>query len=86
YSDANHSLPFLSAADNESAKQINEKVVRALADNFCEPYQGILYGGCMATQDDTKVIEYNERFGDPEALNLLTLLEKDFVDIAQAIT
>lgn len=86
YSDANHSLPFLSAADIERAKQINEKVVRALADKFCEPYQGILYGGFMATKDDTKVIEYNARFGDPEAMNLLTLLETDFVEIAQAIT
>ncbi|MDE5035651.1 phosphoribosylamine--glycine ligase, partial [Francisella tularensis subsp. holarctica] len=51
-----------------------------------EPYQGILYGGYMATKDDTKVIEYNARFGDPEAMKLLTLLETDFVEIAQAIT
>ncbi|MDE4972244.1 phosphoribosylamine--glycine ligase, partial [Francisella tularensis subsp. holarctica] len=34
YSDANHSLPFLSADDIERAKQINEKVGRALADKF----------------------------------------------------
>ncbi|MDE5014542.1 phosphoribosylamine--glycine ligase, partial [Francisella tularensis subsp. holarctica] len=72
--------------DIERAKQINVKVVRALADKFCEPYQGILYGGFMSTKDDTKVIEYNARFGDPEAMNLLTLLETYFVEIAQANT
>ncbi|AEI35361.1 phosphoribosylaminoimidazolesuccinocarboxamide synthase [Francisella salina] len=86
YSDANHSLPFLSDSDIARAKEINEKVAKALSDKFGEPYQGILYGGFMATKDDTKVIEYNARFGDPEAMNLLTLLETDFVEIVQAIT
>ena len=35
----------------------------------------------MATADGVKLIEYNARFGDPEALNLLTLLETDFVAV-----
>ncbi|API86246.1 phosphoribosylamine--glycine ligase [Francisella uliginis] len=86
YSDADHSLPFLSDKDIQRAKEINEKVVHALAEKFGELYQGILYGGFMATKNDTKVIEYNARFGDPEAMNLLTLLETDFVEIVEAIT
>ena len=86
YSDANHSLPFLSDTDIARAKQINEDVAKALHDKFGTPYQGILYGGFMATKDDTKVIEYNARFGDPEAMNLLTLLESDFLEIANGIT
>ncbi|MED7818687.1 MULTISPECIES: phosphoribosylaminoimidazolesuccinocarboxamide synthase [unclassified Francisella] len=86
YSDANHSLPFLSEEDIQKAKDINEKVVQALFEKFGEPYQGILYGGFMATKNDTKVIEYNARFGDPEAMNLLTLLETDFVEIIKVIT
>ncbi len=49
------------------------------------PYQGILYGGFMATRDGVRLIEYNARFGDPECLNLLTLLETDFVQICRAI-
>ena len=85
YSDANHSLPFLSDSDIERAKEINEKVVHALADKFGTPYQGIVYGGFMATISDIKVIEYNARFGDPEAMNLLSLLDGDFVEIAKAI-
>ena len=86
YSDANHSLPFLSDSDIERAKEINEQVAKALHDKFGTPYQGILYGGFMATISDTKVIEYNARFGDPEAMNLLTLLETGFLAIAKGIT
>lgn len=86
YSDANHSLPFLSDSDITRAKEINEKVVHALKDKFGQPYQGILYGGFMATRRDTKVIEYNARFGDPEAMNLLTLLDADFIEIMRGIT
>ncbi len=85
YSDVNHSLPFLSDSDIERAKEINEKVAHALKDKFGTPYQGILYGGFMATIKDTKVIEYNARFGDPEAMNLLSLLDGDFIKIAMAI-
>ena len=85
YSDSNHSLPFLSDSDIERAKEVNEKVVHALADKFGTPYQGILYGGFMATISDTKVIEYNARFGDPEAMNLLSLLESNFVEIANSM-
>jgi phosphoribosylamine--glycine ligase len=44
-----------------------------------------LYGGFMATAEGVKLIEYNARFGDPECLNLLTLLETDFVTICRAI-
>ncbi|MGA8938819.1 MAG: phosphoribosylglycinamide synthetase C domain-containing protein, partial [Acidobacteriaceae bacterium] len=57
----------------------------ALAEECGAPYQGILYGGFMATADGVKLIEYNARFGDPESLNLLTLLETDFVSICRAI-
>jgi phosphoribosylamine--glycine ligase len=85
YSCADHSLPFLNAADIEAARSINELVAKALAEECGAPYQGVLYGGFMATADGVKLIEYNARFGDPECLNLLTLLETDFVEICRAI-
>ena len=39
----------------------------------------------MVTKDGVKLIEYNARFGDPEAINLLTLLETDFAKVCQDI-
>jgi phosphoribosylamine--glycine ligase len=85
YSDADHKLPFLTAADITEAQRINEQVAQALAQECDAPYQGILYGGFMATRDGVKLIEYNARFGDPESLNLLTLLRSDFVSVCRAI-
>ncbi len=85
YTDADHKLPFLADADIAAAQAINQQVATALAEECGAPYQGILYGGFMATKDGVKLIEYNARFGDPESLNLLTLLETDFVEICRAI-
>ncbi|MCK5345243.1 MAG: phosphoribosylamine--glycine ligase, partial [Candidatus Heimdallarchaeota archaeon] len=49
-------------------------------------YNGILYGGFIATADGVKLIEYNARFGDPEAMNVLSLLQSDLIDIFLGIT
>jgi phosphoribosylamine--glycine ligase len=85
YTDADHKLPFLEDADIVAAQEINQRVAAALAEECGAPYQGILYGGFMATKDGVKLIEYNARFGDPESLNLLPLLETDYVEICRAI-
>ena len=85
YSDVDHRLPFLIAEDIAQAQAINERVAVALAEECGAPYRGILYGGFMATADGVRLIEYNARFGDPEALNLLTLLESDFVTICRSV-
>ncbi|MBT3589231.1 MAG: phosphoribosylamine--glycine ligase [Candidatus Marinimicrobia bacterium] len=85
YSDANHSLPFLSNDDISEAHNINIKTAKAVKDKFGVGYKGILYGGFMATANGVKLIEYNARFGDPEAMNVLSLLESDFIDICYGI-
>jgi phosphoribosylamine--glycine ligase len=85
YTDKNHSLPFLNNEDIVAAQRTNEQVAAALAIECGAPYKGILYGGFMATRDGVKLIEYNARFGDPEALNLLTLLKTDFVEVCRAV-
>jgi len=86
YSDANHSLPFLTDYDISQAQEINNKTVQAVKDKFGEGYKGILYGGFMSTANGVKLIEYNARLGDPEAINVLSLLESDFIEICTSIT
>jgi phosphoribosylamine--glycine ligase len=54
----------------------------ATADGF--PFQGILFIGVMLTADGPKVLEYNVRFGDPEAQAILVRLESDLVDLFEA--
>ena len=49
-------------------------------------FKGCLYFGLMLTADGPKVIEYNCRFGDPEAQVVLPLLESDLLEVMQAVT
>ena len=81
YSDYNHSLPFLNDTDIESAKKINLLTMEALKNKTGMDYIGILYGGFMAVKNGVRLIEYNARFGDPEAMNVLSILKTDFIDI-----
>lgn len=85
YTDANHSLPYLEQSDIARAQEINRLTAAALMKECGEPYTGILYGGFIAVKDGVRVIEYNARFGDPEALNVLPLMQSDFVAICQSI-
>ena len=82
-SDANHRLPFLSEEQIKQAHVINQTLLDAVQTKYQKPYKGILYGSFMATKDGVKLIEFNARFGDPEALNLLALLETDFVSLCE---
>jgi len=49
------------------------------------PFKGMLYAGLMIDGDDVKVLEFNCRFGDPEAQPLLMRLKSDVVDIFEAV-
>ncbi|MCH8010340.1 MAG: phosphoribosylamine--glycine ligase [Candidatus Marinimicrobia bacterium] len=85
YSDANHLLPFLTREDVTQARQFNEATIEALKKEFGMGYKGILYGGFIVTTDGVKLIEYNARLGDPEGMNVLSILESDFITICWAI-
>ncbi len=49
------------------------------------PFKGCLYFGLMITPNGPKVIEYNARFGDPEAQVVLPRLDTDLIDICEAV-
>ncbi len=80
YSDADHRLPFLTASEYDTAVEVLRRTVEAMA-SMGTPFRGILYGGFMATSDGPKLLEYNVRFADPESMNVLPVLEDDFVDL-----
>lgn len=85
YSCADHLLPFLSQAEVREAQQINARVARALMTETGEPYRGVLYGGFMVTANGVKLIEYNARFGDPEAMNVIPLIKGNFLDVCMQV-
>lgn len=84
YSLPDHMLPFVSQPDYEKALRIMQDTVVAMRAEGT-PYRGILYGQFMNTADGPKVIEFNARFGDPEAMNVLSILESDFTEIVHRI-
>ncbi len=63
--------------------EIIEPTLKAMADAGT-PYTGVLYAGLMLTADGPKLIEYNCRFGDPEAQALLLRLDSDLLEILLA--
>ena len=69
-------------------KQImHEIIVPTIAGMAAEGrrYQGVLYAGLMLTEAGPKVLEYNTRFGDPEAQVILTRMKSDLVPILQGV-
>ena len=85
YSLPDHSMPFLKPSDIEEGLEITRQVAAALLKETGSPYKGVMYGGFIATKNGAKLLEYNARFGDPEAMNILPLLKTDFVEICRHI-
>ena len=83
---ATHNLPFLNDVSLQEAKKIIQKTIQYLQDSMNITYKGIIYGQFILTDDnEVKLIEYNARFGDPEAINVLSLLETNYIDICKNI-
>jgi len=85
YSLPDHSMPFLKPSDIEEGLEITRQVAAALFRETGSLYKGVMYGGFIATKNGAKLLEYNARFGDPEAMNILPLLKTDFVDVCRHI-
>jgi len=73
---------------DDVAKEVYDTIVvptmQAMNSEGC-PFKGVLYFGLMLTANGIKVIEYNSRFGDPEAQVVLPLMESDLYEIMEAI-
>ena len=67
----------------EIEKTIIEPMVKGLQQEDID-FQGILYTGLMITEDGPKVVEFNVRFGDPEAQVILPRLQNDLIEILGA--
>ncbi len=69
-------------------KQIMQKImvptIKAMAKEG-RPYKGILYAGLMISEGIAKVVEFNCRFGDPEAQPLLMRLDTDLLEIIESV-
>ena len=85
YTDAGELLPFMLFTDLEKVKKIMQDTVKALYEETGTGYLGVLYGQFILTASGPKVVEFNARFGDPEAMNVIPLIETDFVDIMSAM-
>lgn len=77
--------PVVTAAiHQQTMEKIMLPTVRAMAAEG-RPYKGVLYAGLMIKDGIAKVLEFNCRFGDPEAQPLLMRVQTDLVDIVEAV-
>ncbi|ASJ06417.1 phosphoribosylamine--glycine ligase [Thermococcus pacificus] len=84
YSCSNGLLPFVTKEDYERAFETLKATIEAMRKEGT-PYKGILYGQFMLSKDGPVIIEYNARFGDPEAMNVLPLLKTPLTEVAEGI-
>lgn len=74
--------------DEEIKKQIREQILLPTLRGFQEDgldFQGVLFIGLMLSEDGPKVIEFNNRFGDPETQSVLRRMESDLLDVFTAV-
>lgn len=81
YSLQDHLMPFITQEDVSESLEDMKKTVAAVKAETGVEYKGFLYGQFMKTAKGLKLIEFNARFGDPEAMNVLPLLTSNFVEI-----
>ena len=74
--------------DDRALGDIRERIIEPAVRGMKKrgrPFRGVLYCGLMMTADGPMVVEFNSRFGDPEAQVILPLLEDDFAELAYGV-
>ncbi|MCI5856146.1 MAG: phosphoribosylamine--glycine ligase [Agathobacter sp.] len=74
---------YTKEVDDFCQKYIYQATVDAMAAEG-RPFKGVIFFGLMLTEDGPKVLEYNTRFGDPEAQVVLPRLQNDIIDVMEA--
>ena len=74
---------YTKEVDEFCRKYVYQKTVDAMAAEERE-FKGIIFFGLMLTEDGPKVLEYNARFGDPEAQVVLPRMKNDLIDVIEA--
>ena len=74
---------YTKEVDEFCRKYVYQKTVDAMAAEGRE-FKGIIFFGLMLTEDGPKVLEYNARFGDPEAQVVLPRMTNDLIDVIEA--
>ena len=73
-------LPFMSEADLNDCKSIMQKIIGEMGSRNLL-FNGVLNGGFFKTGQGIKFMEFNARFGDPEGINILSILEGSFSEL-----
>lgn len=81
---SNGLLPFLEQADVDKCADLIKKTIQYVNKDSLE-FTGVIYGGFFKCKDGIKFIEFNARFGDPEAINVLNALETPFTEVMEHI-
>ena len=74
---------YTEEVDEFCQKYVYQKTVDAMAAEG-RPFKGVIFFGLMLTQDGPKVLEYNARFGDPEAQVVLPRMKNDLIEVIEA--
>ncbi len=77
-------LPFLDKSDIDECADLIKKTIQYVNKDTME-FTGVIYGGFFKCKDGIRFIEFNARFGDPEAINVLNALETPFTEVMEHI-
>lgn len=84
FTDSGPGLPFMSGRDLDDCRTIMQRILDEMRSKGLV-FNGILNGGFFKTRDGIKFMEFNGRFGDPEVLNILSVLDGSFSELLESI-
>ena len=84
FSVAGECLPFMSQSDYDLSVNVAEKILSDLKASG-RHFNGVLNAGFFVTKNGLKFLEFNARFGDPECMNIMTVLESSAVELFEQI-